>query len=281
MSSANIILNAFESTFTLDLSGVLQIMDPLPTIDVSANATIHVDLGMMRDIFTYHTDSADVVNAAETDLKFYVNSDSTAGTGFASTSLAGTSGVNPANGLVDLNPIYNETDGSKRMVCHDFVRYLASSLFGTHFGVDLFENEQELLDHLRSLSNNATGHVWANINAVADAVNTEQQYSTLDANICCAVYRQMITQFPDRFANIAADCLDSPPTPTSQYHIPFLEGDTIQFKLSISPAAGQEALTGVSAFGARTYSITLLCKETANIANPAVVDDPDGYSWSV
>lgn len=272
-TSANFVLDAFESSFMMDLSGVLTVLDPLPTLDVSANATIQVDLDAMRAIFTYHTDSADVVNAPATDLTFYVNSSATTGFG-------GDVMLNPANGLVDLNPIYDETVESKRLVCHDFVRYLAKMLFNSHYGVDLFENEQELLDSLRTLSNNDTGHVWANIIGVASAAAdaSPAEYSDASANICCQVFRQMITQFPDRFSNIAADCLDETATPTSQYYIPFHEDDTLQFKLSILPASGQEALTGVAAFGARTYSITLLMKQTANIANPDIVDDPNNIS---
>ncbi len=272
-TTANFVLEAFESAFTMDLSGVLHVLDPLPSLDVSANATIHVDLAAMRSIFTYHTDSADVVNAPDTDLLFYVNSS-------ASTGFGGDVVINPVNALVDLNPIYEESVESKRLVCHDFIRYMAKMLFNSHYGTDLFENEQALLNSLRTLSNNDTGHVWANIVGVASSAAdaSPSEYSDASANICCQVFRQMITQFPDRFANIAADCVDETPTATSQYYIPFHEDDTLQFKLSISPAAGQEALTGVAAFGARTYSITLLMKQTANIANPDVVDDPDALS---
>lgn len=270
-STANFVLPAFESSFTMDLSGVITVLNPLPTLDVSANATIHVDLSAMRDIFTYHTDSADVVNAAETDLLFYVNSSNS--TGFGSDVL-----INPVNALVDTNPIYNESVRSKRLVCHDFIRYLAQKLFSTHYGTDLFENEQELLNSLRTLSNNdsGSGHVWDNIISVANtaAAASPSQYSVSNSNICCQIFRQMITQFPGRFSDISSDCVDATPTASSQYYIPFHENDTLQFKLSITPATGQEALTGVSAFGARTYSITLLMKDAANIDNPAVSDDP-------
>jgi hypothetical protein len=276
MSAANLILNAFQSSFTMDLSGVIHSQPAVTALDVSANATIHVDLGAMRNIFTYHTDSADVINTPSTDLLFYVNSDSTADpkTGFAGPAL-----INPANALVDTSYIYNESNTSKRLVCHDFVRYLSSKLFNTHYAADLFENEQELIDHLRTLSNDASGHVWGNIIDVANAVNTAQIYSDDDANICCQIFRQIITQFPARFADITVDCVDAIPIASSQYYIPFIENDTIQFKLTISAAPGQETITGVSAIGDRSYSITLLLKETANIANPAVVDDTGAHSF--
>lgn len=273
--SANLILNAFQSSFTMDLSGVIHSQAAVTALDVSANATIHVDLGVMRNIFTYHTDSADVINTPSTDLLFYVNSDSTADpkTGFAGPAL-----INPVNALVDTSYIYNESNTSKRLVCHDFVRYLSSKLFNTHYAADLLENEQELLDHLRTLGNDTSGNVWGNIINVANAVNTAQIYSDDDANICCQIFRQIMTQFPARFSDITAECLDAVPVASSQYHIPFIENDTIQFKLTISAAPGQETITGVSAIGDRSYSITLLL--TPNVANPAVVDDTGAHSFA-
>lgn len=274
-TSANIILNAFEQTLIMDLSGALDTMT-LPTLDVSANAVVEVSLAEMRNIFQYHSDSLDVINAAETDLKFFVNSDDV-DQGFAGPVL-----INPVNAVVDhVAPIYDHPDDNKRMVCHDFIRYLAVKLFNTHHGVDLFTNEQEMLDDLRTLANNGTGHVWKAIIDVAALANDAAglEYSTADSNICCQVYRQMIQQFPNRFSNINADVVDGTVEPSAlKYYIPFLENDTLQFKLIITPAPGQEALTGVSSFGSRSYSITLLMKETPTAVPP--VDDAGSYSFT-
>ncbi len=209
-TSANIILNAFEQTLIMDLSGALDTMT-LPTLDVSANAVVEVSLAEMRNIFQYHSDSLDVINAAESDLKFFVNSDDV-DQGFAGPVL-----INPVNAVVDtVAPIYNHPDDNKRMVCHDFIRYLAVKLFNTHHGVDLFTNEQEMLDDLRTLANNGTGHVWkAIIDVAADANDAAGlEYSTDDTNICCQVYRQMIQQFPNRFSNINSDVVDGTVEPS-------------------------------------------------------------------
>ena len=46
MSAANLILNAFQSSFTMDLSGVIHSQAAVTALDVSANATIHVDLSV-------------------------------------------------------------------------------------------------------------------------------------------------------------------------------------------------------------------------------------------
>jgi hypothetical protein len=168
------------------------------------------------------------------------------------------------------------------LVCHDFIRYLAQKLFNTHYGVDLFENEQQLQDHIRTLCNNASGHVWNNIMEVAHSAGlAAQPYSTADSNICCQLYRQMITTFPGRFADILPWCLDvdettGKPTDNAEYMLPFEDGDAIQFKLTIAPAEGQEQLTGAASFGSRSYSITLLLKSSPS--NPEVVDDQGGHS---
>lgn len=274
----DIILEAFESTIVMDLSGALTVETAIGDLDVSANATIEVSLSEMRKIFTYHSDSVDVIDASATDLLFYVNSDSTPILPEDRTGFAGPLLFNPANAFVDMSGIYAGAANDKTYVCHDFTRYLASKLFNTHYAVDLFANELDLLNSIRVLCDASAGHVWGNIISLADDVNDELglEYSDASTNLCCAIFRQMIASAPSRFANIASDCADMSgteltmtPTPTSKYFIPFVVNDTIMFKLIISPCPDQQLLTGTDltdVIESRSYSITLKLK-----ADPTVL----------
>jgi len=277
MSTATIILEDFASEMMMDVSGVLDIVPPIATLDVSANAVYEVSLAAMRSVFTYNTDSLDVIDASASDLIFFVNSSET--TGFGGDDL---SGVNVANAFVDASAIYTTAAPDKTYVCHDFIRYLASKLFNTHFAVDLFANELDLLNDIRTnCGKTETNYVWGGIIEKMSALGdlpSGSLYDDASSNICCQVFRQLVTQYPERFSDISGDRVPSDPndpTDTSRYYLPLLEGDSIQFKLTVKPAPGQHDLTGVAEIPPRTYAINLLLKASpSETYNKVATDEP-------
>jgi hypothetical protein len=157
------------------------------------------------------------------------------------------------------------------MVAHDFTRHLAVELFGTHLGVDLFNNELELLNNIRSIcGSGAAGNTWYDIAAAIKKVSINSDadgFSGLDGdagahymtnanetaeNLCRVLFDQMIGAEPSRFANIE-------PTDAPQ-SLPFKSGDIISFKVTIHPADGQKLLTKAESdpdITARSYEIRL------------------------
>lgn len=298
--SLHFVLEAFESNVTIDLCGNLYSEAPL-ALDTSAVAVIYVPTQAMKDTFKFMTDATDVINLAESDIRYYVDS-----AAWPSIDV-----IQPANGMLDktedgaARPIAS-ADGTsayaadKMMVCHDFTRYLAKELFNTHLGVDLFNNEKELLDSIRrACDDSAAGHTYYDVlevlknvdltgsgaNAHADLVsNADGNYMTNSTaadsvanktNICRVLFSQMmdvsgVHRFADILSGITtqADGTVSAPQP-----LPFLENDTISFKLIINPAEGQNDLTGVEPFGARSYEIRLVLKDDITGLNTAVNAD--------
>lgn len=257
---ATIILEGFESEVTMDLSGVLASPDAITALEVDALATYYVSLNDMKSIFTYSTDSADVTDASATDLKFFVDSASWA-TKFET--------VNVADSVVDMSAIFVGATTPKQHVCHDFVRYLATKLFNTHLGVDLFDNELPLLNDIRKicgLSATEPDYVWESISAkvVSAGVAEGNVYDDSSANICCQIFRQLVAQNPSRFSDISANETGEN---TGLYYLPLEEDDAIQFKLTIHPCENQHLLTGLStAIEPRSYGISLVLK-------PVVMDE--------
>jgi hypothetical protein len=227
----------------------------------------------MKDLFQYQTDSNDLDNLPEADIKYYVDA----------TALPP---LNPVNAMMDdaasVNAIsLTGTSGplasNKALVCHDFTRYLASKLFGTHFGVDLFNNETELLQNLRLIcDDSAADHTWydivakvtnvsktgAHLDLVVDANNNKYMTNATNdnTNLCRVLFNQMVLSDVSRFKDITNESATydgSIPHP-----LPFLVNDSISFKLTISPAADQEVLTQVEAFGGRSYEIKLIMVES-------------------
>lgn len=270
MASAisHFVLNALDTTIELGVAGSI-FSESIPAIDVSAVAVIEVGLDMMREIFKYQTDADDVQNAADADTHYYI--DTVAWEGLAD--------VNPANAMLNhpessgaitsLNAAGVDLPADKQLVCHDFVRYLALRLFNTHFGVDLFQNELELLEDIRAkCSSTAEGNVWYEVKSKLEAVDTTNalggedtdgnKYTTNDdtasTNLCRVLMLQMLNQQIARFQNIENS--------GSAQSLPFLAGDSISFKVIVNPAPEQELATGVEPFAGRSYEIRLSIVES-------------------
>jgi len=294
------VLEAFESSVTLDLCGNLFAEAPV-ALDTSAVAVIYVSTQAIKDTFKFMTDATDVINLAESDIRYYVDS----------ASWPSIADMHPANGMLDKtedgarDPIAS-ADGTtayaadKMMVAHDFTRYLAKELFNTHLGVDLFNNEKELLDSIRrACDDSAAGHTYydvlnvlknvdltgsgdsAHTDLVSDADGNYMTNSTASdsvankSNICRVLFSQMMdVSGVHRFADILTGITTQDDGTTSApQSLPFLENDTISFKLIINPAADQNQLTGVEPFGARSYEIRLVLKNDITGLNTAVNAD--------
>lgn len=262
----NFVLEYLNSSVKMDVSGVLP-QDP-PPIDASAVAVMYVSVEDMKLVFQYQTDSVDFDNSPESDLKYYID------TGYWPE-------LNPANARLDrpesLNPIaymdsqQNTFPSNKMFLAHDYVRYLALQLFGTHYGVDLFHNEREMLQHMRTMMGYAeAGQLWYDLREklyyrskygthpdLSGQYGFKYMSNTIlgSDNMCRILLETLLTLVPHRFQRIEH-------TDAFQ-RLPFEAGDTISFKVTMVAAEGQELMTGVEPIGNRSYEIKLI-----------MVDDP-------
>jgi hypothetical protein len=249
----NFTLEGLNQAFSLDLSGALAGEAPA-TIDASCVAVFNVKTSDMMDVFKFEADSFDVNDTDASDIKYYVY-------------------MNAWPPTLKLNPVHahtltatpmletaGEVVAERNLVKHDFVRYLAKSLFNTPHGVDLFSNEDALLTDLVQKGAGARLAIDASLNAVNQATAANgagsHKYSTnaltSAANFSRVLLRQVAQEAASRFHGTeGASGIRS---------IPFVPGDSISFKASISPAADQQLLTfpnGTAAFHTRVYQIKL------------------------
>ena len=256
------VLEAFESTVTMGTSATMA-TSSIPTLVVSAQSVITVDLDVIKSVFKFQTDTG------SDEVKYYIYDSN-----FPS--------INAANAMMDhtasVDPIASGFAANKMMVCHDFVRYLALRLFGTHQAVDLFNNETALLQNLRTSLGSGSGNAIGTILTALAAVGTSGTASgiatdgngdkymtnstTANTNIGRELFQQLSSVAASRFASLT----DS----NSKQSFPFLEDDIISFKVTINAANNQHNLTSVDAIPSRSYKIKLLMKETANVSNTAV-----------
>ena len=272
-------------------------LSTLATLDASsislestdATAVFYVRLSDMTNLFQYQTDSFDVNNVDASDIKYYMFHRSTPAEFH----------INPSHAMMNktesagmIGSGVQEITANKSLVKHDFIRYIALRLFGTHHGVDLFQNEQELHENLTYLGETIRHNIDNIITGVSTTSASESmaydasgnKYLTNDAsgntNLCRELMRQVAASDPARFYNNGGNT-------TGVRNMPLQEDDSINFKLTITAAAGQNILTGVSVIPSRTYMIKMMLKNTVNTSsndtNTAVTDSemyPNSYPYS-
>lgn len=259
----NFTLEGLNQAFSLDISGALAGEAPA-TIDASCVAVFNVQTSDMKAVFKYQADSFDVNDTDASDIKYYVYMNA----------WPATLKLNPVHAHTLTSTPMLETAGEilaeKNLVKHDFVRYLAKSLFNTPHGVDLFSNEDALLTDLVQKGAAARLAIDASLNAVNQAAaalsgTAPHKYSTnaftpTAANFSRVLLRQVANAAPARFHGISDI--------SGVHGIPFADGDTINFKVAIAPAALQHDLTGQAGpFNTRVYQIKLVL--VADAAAPA------------
>jgi len=241
----------------------------VPIMSTDATAVFTVNIDHMRSVFRFQTDSSDMIDSISTDLRYYIR-------------MANWPTLNLANAMMNhiesASPIASGFPSNKMLVAHDYIRYLAKKLFGTHQGVDLFNNEAALLQNVRLRCGSSSGRAWALIVSKLTSVSTtgdDEDFVVVDpagsyttnaftqnTNICRELFQQMISTVPGRFSTLADTSAEQP--------LPFQVDDVISFKLTVNAASGQHLLTGVPAIPPRSYKIKLLMKAAADVANTPV-----------
>jgi hypothetical protein len=238
------------------------------TADVTAN--FPVELSVARDLFRFQSDAVDIMNAAETDIKYKVNYiQDTNQVDNIPEQVLGSDWLAQAT-CNDGDQIYVDgTSGaSKNKVAHEFVRYLAHKLFNTHLGVDLFVNEEELVTELNKDARRALDATLTELTelnggdyCVKDFVIDDGTYKHPSQ----VILSKIIANDSDRLADLQPYFIaggdqsgDVAGTPAPTFRMPLMVGDTVQFKLLVEPDATQHTLTQLAtAIVARSYKIQL------------------------
>ena len=174
---------------------------------------------------------------------------------------------------------------SSDLVKHDFMRFLALRLFNTPNGVDLFNNESEMIQVLTAIGeqawqNDISGALWkyattssypvpADVTSgfVLDSVSglkcTTGDMNTIE-NIPFLILNRILMLHPERVNLTNLDAFGQAP-------IPLLAGDTISFRFQINPKSDQHLVTGVSPLPGRSYVIKLIVVNN-NTSNTTPVD---------
>jgi len=267
MTTTNIdfIVDKFSGAYVY--GNYLTIDDPVYGItDTSAVAVFYMSQAEIQNVFYFETDSISFSDLSYERMRYFTYMNR-----WPSHLV-----VSPTNAMMDQtaseNALLQVGIPNKMLLKHDFVRYLAKSLFNTAGGVDLFNNQTELLHGLNQLGeyswqNDISASLWRYATTSSYPVSGDMTSGfiidnisnlkcttadlPMDINLGCKMMNQLLMLTPERFNNLVLDEYYQAP-------IPILAGDTIQFRFTVFPADGQNELTGVDQFGGRSYAIKII-----------------------
>ena len=253
-----------------------------------AAAVYYVRLSDINNVFKYQADAFDVNDVISSDVKYYV----------FHRKWPAELKINPSHAMMNKTESTNMLGfeqgytSDKSLLKHDFIRYIALRLFNTIHGVDLFRNETDIQENSVYLGETVRHNIDGILSEISTTSNngtmsydaSGNKYLTNDSsgntNLCRELMRQVAAGAASRFYNNGAN--DS----SGLKNIPFIENDTIVFKIILQAASGQNILTGVSEIPSRSYTIKLILKNTVTPSvntNTAVTDSemyPNSYPYS-
>ena len=253
--SVNFVLNALNSSIQLSTSSVIPSYSQSFTADATITLNTSVPASVFQETFFFRTDT-DIT----TDASFvYYYVDTTKWPNKNTT-------LSARNGIVTSNGYVASDTGAK-----DFLRDLARQLFGTYLGADLFTNEDAVVADINTKFDTVANNIVSLLNSI-DKTSGSFSGITIDgsgnkylkddtstSNISRELMNELITAAPARFADIKTYYKYNGAVEDGFYKIPILAGDTITFKITISPATNQTSAvpTGPSVLTSRSYTVVL------------------------
>jgi len=280
----------FDKIVSLDECGLLYREVYNPQFDAyDAITNVNVDLKTFSNMFCFETDHIDVNDVSSLDVKYYVLANKI-------------QRFIPelGNSIVNTNPIVSfSSNGStepNQIVGKDFTRYLASLLFNTPYGTDLFINESALVDSVSSALSTAWSYCITDLQNVSNEStnqsiplvgNAPAKYLTNEfsgvQNICRELFLQLISKAPSRFTDLpqiqvedANSALIREAINLNYYYLPFVHNDTIQIRVKVYPCEHQptfglsttdttkfETVGNNTHLKGRTYLINMILTDTS------------------
>jgi len=213
----------------------------------NAIAEYVIPLSMWTHIFQIQINDFNLNDPQTNDTKYIINSvDADNLNSFICETPIGQNAIVTNETAIGKNTILN-SPYLNQCINHDYVRYLAKSLFNTSYATSLFLNRFGLIKSVGKSINHAWNYMYQFMQSVSNMgihpnligvsgfkYFTDQE--TNDCNICRELYLQLISQKPQRFKNLL-NC-------TTPQYLPIFAGDTISIRIIINPNAFQTTFGG-------------------------------------
>jgi hypothetical protein len=288
MPATEFYLTALDNEIAVELASISEDDTSADlNLNTKAVAQLYCDVAAVREVFKYATNAADLTDVSDEDMYFFVDADGFKNLIVQTTScvnideVPGTLAAEDAETLEDQicrawvsgvagtvpaidfdkdtkNSLY--TVDNKSMI-KDLIRDMAHQLFGTQYGVDIFQNEMDLCNNTVANTKDlfsTGGDIWQ---ALYDA--SGKSVDQVDAsNIGQVIFRNIVANDKPRLADISSnfdsivymDTADNAGasgssgdnTEMRMYRMPFASGDSLIFHLNYKYHASQSAVVGDS-----------------------------------
>ena len=304
----NFYLSALDSAIDISSATITAGTSPDNNLAViKAVAHMWVDASSVRNVFKFASNAADLTDVSGEDMRFFVDASAFGNLVANTTSSAGASGA-PAtagstSGLlrqqIGLAYVENTTKNSARAynndaanvqysvdnkgLIKDLFRDLAHQLFKTQYGVDIFNNEQDLCNNtaasLAALFVAPVHPVTSNIFKVLNDASGMSQSNQTANNIGRVIFESIVLNDSSRLQDlsggttiyVSTGSLDASGNPTvgsgthamntemREYKMPLLPGDKLHFHVACNFDAAQAAVVGLPSLtnASRWYEIIL------------------------
>lgn len=288
-----------QLSITIDASrALLDISAQTVILDASAHAEVSVPVTLLSSLFQFWTDASDVNDATNEDLLFRVyypgeasfndttfynnlplplkllkhivqhvaiNGDREIVTGTNAT------GVSVLENEGTPGPIHFFGSPYTNLVAQDYVRYLATKVFNTYRGVDLFANEEDVRTQLQIQFDASFENNLYNLYSASPAGATKDADPI---NAAQSILGQIVKNDPDRLSDISGNRIESMGG-GHWFRMPLVENDLICFLLTVNADANQMSVVNLGGLSieTRTYLIKLKAVNDSagwvqNIINP-------------
>ena len=247
-------------TFTSDIS----------SIDYCASGVMYVSLDLFRSVFQFTTTEIvnnslpeNILDISSADIQYDV-----------SYSLFPI--INSVHAMMDASLsegiIYTSSSVTSNLLKHDFIYYLASKLFGTYNGAALLNNKQALKISLEEIGWSYKTQLEQLLINADNSGNGLDNLTMNDTNITWRLLKQVAYHAISRL-DVSSNGISNV---TTSQPVPFQEGDTISFFITVNPSENAHELTGVSPIPNRKYQIILYLTNDVTKVNTIPVDSVSG-----
>ena len=250
----DMVLDVFDSAFTLSSQALLPDLSYQITASAEILLTQQISASDLSAVFYFKTDE-DITSlpSDSSNVMYYLDRSKWTG---------GQATLNPMNGIITSGYYGSNTTDN---LAKDFLRDMAQHLFNTHFGVDLFTNEDAVVSNISTNAASKATDIYNMMGAV-DITNTGlegpdasnnyyKKDDTSNTNLTREILNQLLTAAPGRFDDKVALRLNS--DVSGCYGMPFIAGDTLSYKLYVTANSNQHLTinTGKPQLNTRTYKV--------------------------
>lgn len=246
-NNLDFILSYLDKKCSLDTN--VEVYDNVyePTFTYDAIAEYVISASIWKQIFQIQINDFNLNEVQTNDIKYIINSTSLDYLYHTTCEIQlGENAIVTNSTAIGQNSIVN-SPYLKQCINHDYVRYLAKSLFNTSYATSLFLNRTKLIDSV----GNAVNGAWVDIYKMMQSISDKGTNSNLSGstgfkyltdneantyNICREIYLQLISQKPERFKLLQ--------NTTMSQCIPIMAGDTICIRITINPCNNQPIFGG-------------------------------------